>query len=500
MISIVVVAAVVYYCLSSLTFIHRKVVKVKTRISVMADRGESVAAWKWKYLAEGRANIVFSCEEHNFVLRVRKRNSKVQDVFSPNNVTYFNEEIIKKLLHESERYFVSWKVVSLSKCLKGKLEQLILHTTERPDCRLNTAHGGIENYAMVIPNVCFLQNGKDRTANVYAVEIKPKWGFLPKDSIDIKPQHHIKCSTCRFCMQQYLKLKKGQISQLSSYCPLDLFAHCSCRVKRGLRSLFQAPQNNLRLFHNGKLTVSGLTSNDEQVSHFDNFFKEYSPASKEGILFDANALVDILTAILIHDSQKEKTSTSKHGKCASNHSPNCAAHGETILTTEKCIPLGSTGILQLLVKLQEFDGTEIERVWPIFQRLEEKAGCNEIEKDLEDFSSKIWRDFVCNYLRNEVSMTEPLEMQDMISEIQKFLVAATFRDCSLMISFQETSQTTENEDENIVNISTALAYKYDIKLIDLDAKSFRKLKHYYDLDHEIVQNYLVQKDGKICCS
>ena len=465
----------------------------------MADRVHDVAAWKWKYLAEGRANVVFSCEESNFVLRVRKRNSKVQDEFSPNNVTIFNEEIVKKLLHKSERYFVSWKVVSLSKSLKEKVEQLILHSTERPDCRRNTAQDGIENYAMLMPNVCFLQDGKDGT-DVYAVEIKPKWGFLPKQSIDIKPQHHIKYSTCRFCMQQYLKRKRGQISQPSSYCPLDLFAHCSCRVKRGLRSLFQAPQNNLRLFHNGKLIVSGLTSNDEQVSHFGNFFKECSAASKEGILFDVNALVDILTTILVHDSQQEKTSTSKPGKCASNHSPICAAHGETIKTTEKCIPLGSTGILQQLVKLQEFDGTEIESVWPIFQRLEEKQGYNKVEKDLEDFSSKTWRDFVCNFLRNEASMTKPLEMQNMISEIQKFLVAATFRDCSLMISFQETSQTTENEDQNIVNFSTALAYTYDIKLIDLDAKSFGKLKHYYDFDHEIVQNYLVQKDGKICCS
>eukprot|EP00112_Aurelia_sp_Birch-Aquarium-sp1_P008054 Seg1882.6 transcript_id=Seg1882.6/GoldUCD/mRNA.D3Y31 product="Inositol-pentakisphosphate 2-kinase" protein_id=Seg1882.6/GoldUCD/D3Y31 len=471
----------------------------------MADSKQDVAACKWKYLAEGCANIVFSCEEHNLVLRVRKRkpNSKVQDAFSPIKATIFNEGILRKLLHKkSDQYFVSLKVVQLSKSLKEKLEQLILCTNERPNCRINAAQDGIEDYAMLMPNVCFLHNGKDQTADVFAVEIKPKWGFLPKQSSHMKPQHRVKYSSCRFCMHQHLKMKHGQISQQSSYCPLDLFAHCSCHAKRALKSLFQNPQNNLRLFHNGKLIFSGLTSRDEQVSLFGNRFKEcsISPADKEGIPFDVNAMVESLMKILIHDSQQGERNEVRLEKCTINNStPNCSAHGEISKTTEKCIPLGSTGILQQLVKLQEFDGTEIERVWPIFQRLQEKQGHSELEKDLEDFSSKIWRDFVDKFLKNEASTTEPMEMQDMILEIQKFLVAATFRDCSLMITFQETSKTAENGDQNTVNISTGVAYQYEIKLIDLDPKSLGKLKHYYELDHEIVKNYLVHKDGKICC-
>lgn len=51
--------------------------------------------------------------------------------------------------------------------------------------------------------------------------LQPKWGYLPSVEDDIRGR------VCRFCMHQYLKVKDGQWTSRSSYCPLDLFSGCA---------------------------------------------------------------------------------------------------------------------------------------------------------------------------------------------------------------------------------------------------------------------------------
>ncbi|XP_017868338.1 PREDICTED: inositol-pentakisphosphate 2-kinase isoform X1 [Drosophila arizonae] len=58
---------------------------------------------------------------------------------------------------------------------------------------------------------------------------------------------------CRYCSMQVVKLHLGKIKRLGQYCPLHLFSGAPGRMLDALNSLFACPQNNLRVFQSGNL-------------------------------------------------------------------------------------------------------------------------------------------------------------------------------------------------------------------------------------------------------
>ncbi|KAH8290732.1 hypothetical protein KR054_005503 [Drosophila jambulina] len=125
------------------------------------------------------------------------------------------------------------------------------------------------------------RGGVRRLGDTYAIEIKPKQGWLQlasdvNDLFDLMPagaetkpnrdgedkQEHRpeerdprdrdKC-WCRYCSVQLLKLHNGKIKRLGHYCPLELFSGAPSRMLDALNALFACPQNNLRVFQNGNL-------------------------------------------------------------------------------------------------------------------------------------------------------------------------------------------------------------------------------------------------------
>lgn len=52
---------------------------------------------------------------------------------------------------------------------------------------------------------------------------------------------------------QYLKLKNSRIESVSSYCPIDLFSGKADRMNRAIKGLIDNPQNNLKMFQDGKM-------------------------------------------------------------------------------------------------------------------------------------------------------------------------------------------------------------------------------------------------------
>ncbi|KAI0780601.1 inositol-pentakisphosphate 2-kinase [Trametes elegans] len=92
----------------------------------------------------------------------------------------------------------------------------------------------------------------------WAVEIKPKWGFLPAPTHLSPATRPIKTRTCRFCMHAHLKSTQGEDVALG-YCPLDLFSGDAPRIRRALRALWDAwlgaggAVNNLRVFVRGRM-------------------------------------------------------------------------------------------------------------------------------------------------------------------------------------------------------------------------------------------------------
>ncbi|KAH8254137.1 hypothetical protein KR032_008648 [Drosophila birchii] len=125
------------------------------------------------------------------------------------------------------------------------------------------------------------RSGVRRLGDTYAIEIKPKQGWLQlasdvNDLFDLMPagaetkanresgnkqdkhrpeeklKDRDKC-WCRFCSMQLLKLHNGKIKRLGHYCPLELFSGAPSRMLDALNALFACPQNNLRVFQNGNL-------------------------------------------------------------------------------------------------------------------------------------------------------------------------------------------------------------------------------------------------------
>ncbi|XP_064547036.1 inositol-pentakisphosphate 2-kinase isoform X3 [Drosophila montana] len=121
--------------------------------------------------------------------------------------------------------------------------------------------------------------GISRLGDTYAIEIKPKQGWiqLPSDVSDlfdlmptgdgdnttsepakVRPTtvqsmlNPDKCR-CRYCSMQLVKLQSGKIKRLGNYCPLQLFSGQPGRMLDALNALFACPQNNLRVFQSGNL-------------------------------------------------------------------------------------------------------------------------------------------------------------------------------------------------------------------------------------------------------
>ena len=99
--------------------------------------------------------------------------------------------------------------------------------------------------------------------DVLSVEVKPKQGFY-------FPRNCVHETLCNFCLKQWHKLSIGQARSL--YCPRDLYSGDKKRMMRALRALFTCPQNNLRLFRNGKLMHGEDVVNEECGQFLDDLF------------------------------------------------------------------------------------------------------------------------------------------------------------------------------------------------------------------------------------
>ncbi|XP_032570987.1 inositol-pentakisphosphate 2-kinase isoform X8 [Drosophila sechellia] len=149
-----------------------------------------------------------------------------------------------------------------------------------------------------------------RLGDTYAIEIKPKQGWLQlasdvNDLFDLMPSGAVtkpkeatcnqeekepfardKC-WCRFCSMQLLKMHNGKIKRLGHYCPLDLFSGTPSRMLDALDALLACPQNNLRVFQNSNLIYgdhANSISFDELSSRV---FPGHSSSSYNYFLFES---------------------------------------------------------------------------------------------------------------------------------------------------------------------------------------------------------------------
>ncbi|KAF9022532.1 hypothetical protein BDZ89DRAFT_1070588 [Hymenopellis radicata] len=420
----------------------------------------------WKYISEGGATIVFSyigppnAELDGTVLRLRKSGvqtpvlEKSQSQFGlmdgggeePDDASIvFQEQCMERLI----------PLVHLPRLRSVRVDEAWLtefaraHDVDRPLER--SAVGGIDTSK----NKAVLAN--DLVGGVaLAVEIKPKWSFLPNKTHLSEINHPIKSSTCRFCMHSHMRSGEGESVSLG-YCPLDLFSNNPARMRKAVYSLYDnwlksdGSVNNLKVFVHGKKigTVEvGLSSN----------FSCWKMRKKTDDVV-REAFADAMLPLLI-----------------------------------------DTPVLRVLNKIQRtLDALDIEGLSLLWKRAQTVAevtpngysvpppavGVGAPNPTLAD-----WASFIDNYLSRPPFNHTSTNPEDLRYYLLAYLLSATFKDCSVIIRMDllDPSRPKTAVDPSKVTI------------IDLDPKNMNRLQKWEKLDQVIVEAYreVALEDRKTC--
>ncbi|GAA6057673.1 hypothetical protein JCM3770_003833 [Rhodotorula araucariae] len=223
----------------------------------------TTAPRSWRYTAEGGANLVVSFAGPadspfvGHVLRLRKRKvggaSRRQDDVVPNEVEVgFGARVIAPLLGRDN--VVEMVKIGLERPWLEELVQVMLEDRCRPAEREGEDEVDVDAPVGVLAEDLIAGEG------VISIEIKPKWGFLPSLASLSPNTAEVKSLFCRTCMHRYYK---GHDGADEGFCPLDLYSGDGERVKRALEQLYGSWEssggtlNNLRVFFNGQRISPG---------------------------------------------------------------------------------------------------------------------------------------------------------------------------------------------------------------------------------------------------
>ncbi|KEH36180.1 inositol-pentakisphosphate 2-kinase-like protein [Medicago truncatula] len=365
----------------------------------------------WVYRGEGAANLVLayigSCPAFfRKVMRIRKapRNDSVTEIrTSPSALTAHErllwkdvDELIASSDHEvSSQLFVLHVMKPLLgskyvdagmhvKVSRGFLESIEKNVIcQRPAGRVDTAQLDMHcDYVLLMSDHSIFTHGNLESSPCISVEIKPKCGFLPVSRF-VSEETAIKKRVTRFEMHQALKLHQGEISLLSEYNPLDLFSGSKERIHKAINDLFTTPQNNFRVFMNGSLIFGGLGGGAEDTN-----------------LCIAKAFEGALMSIIQADD----------GLCTENF---------LTLVAEAA---HKSGVLDRLLEVQKLDDVDIEGAIHAYYDItrQQCMVCTELNEE----QMKVYTPL------HSVSLDESLRV------VKDYLIAATVKDCSLMICFR----------------------------------------------------------------
>ncbi|XP_051219612.1 inositol-pentakisphosphate 2-kinase IPK1 [Lolium perenne] len=289
-----------------------------------------------------------------------------------------------------------------------------------------------------------LFSGKPRGSSCIAVEIKAKCGFLPSSEY-ISQENSIKKQVTRYKMHQQLKFHQGQISKISDYNPLDLFSGSKERICTAIKSFFSTPQNNFRIFVDGSLHFGGMGGGADTV-HPDETEKYLEDLTKVSGLQPSD-FIELLSEAIF-----------------------------------------KSGVLDKLLVTQKLDDHDIE-------------GAIHLYYDVISQPCLVCKNITDAELLHKYSVLHSLSLDKSCKIVRDFLIAATAKDCSLMMCFRpRESETTDSEYDSVFLESVNRTYDYKAYFVDLDVKPLDKMPHYFKLDQKIVNFYTKNGDaGRIPC-
>ncbi|PVG01131.1 hypothetical protein CPB86DRAFT_782039 [Serendipita vermifera] len=226
----------------------------------------------WSYVSEGGATMVFSYAGpphavfSRTVLRVRKAPLPVADdshgptavdqdeIVEPDDPSIEFQNRVTSLIIPPQHL----PVMESLRVNREWLTQLAEHVKDkRPELRKLKDDIDLSRKKAVLATD--LVGGKG-----WAVEIKPKWAFLPNPAYLSDETKDTKLQHCRFCMHSVRKTATGEKAAVG-YCPLDLFSGKEERVRKALTSLWNSWIENDGQINNLKIFVTGQVISPSQA-------------------------------------------------------------------------------------------------------------------------------------------------------------------------------------------------------------------------------------------
>ncbi|CAN1127028.1 Inositol-pentakisphosphate 2-kinase [Linum perenne] len=239
-------------------------------------------------------------------------------------------------------------------------------------------------------------------------------------------------------MHQALKLQNKEITEISKYNPLDLFSGSKERIHKAIKDLYSTPQNNFRVFLNGSLIFGGLGGG----------------ISKTSTTIE-QAFEDTLKGI-IQVGEGSRASSLMQLVAESVH---------------------RSGVLDQLLKAQRLDLSDIEGAIHAYYNVVSKP-------------CMVCRNLNEAKLLHTCSSLHSISMDKSLKIVKDYLIAATAKDCSLMISFTPTSDVNVGSYYSFIHLpSTNQKFDYKVNFIDLDMKPLKNIEDYYELDQKILKCY-----------
>ncbi|KZT09780.1 uncharacterized protein LAESUDRAFT_712226 [Laetiporus sulphureus 93-53] len=415
----------------------------------MADLCTQTLPEHWKYVAEGGASMVFSYRGPvhptytGRVLRLRKvplnsveaeLNSTEESQDHAGYSIAFDDAVIRRLI--PEQFLPRLESVLMDSKWLETLSQLTEH--ERPRER-RTKHtvDTRQTRALLAPDLLGNEG--------IAVEIKPKWGFLPSPAYLSPSTRPIKARTCRFCMHTHMKYAECETVAVT-FCPLDLYSGDETRVRRALLALWDSwiaspgEINNLRVFTGGRLV---------RFTH------------------DSAAFIDIARVLDSYSSSTQLDPRSQPEDLRDR------------LISSLIPPLLEMPVLRILSSLQRtLDKLDIEGLASLWARAHAAIiPAPALGEGLSEPTLEEWTLFIEEYFsKTSTAVESELHVHELRHYCLAYLLSATFKDCSIMVKI-------DFPNVNRDNVKTSL------HIIDLDVKSISRLAKWQKLDREIVAAY-----------
>ncbi|KAK5645228.1 hypothetical protein RI129_006528 [Pyrocoelia pectoralis] len=427
----------------------------------------------WLYRGEGNANVVLSLPSCHKILRIKKCNKPktILQWFLFWIMEIFHWDIASDMQQEKRDidFYNLIMVPLIGSCYaqpaisiettKSDIKKLEFELSSfRPEKR---KHKGLKvGMASIFVDYAFLPStfsNFSRECVTYAVEIKPKKGFLENDGVIDK---------CQFCVKQYLKIKNQQIKKLSSYCPLDLFSGDREKIYRALKALISNPQNNFRIFCNGIYHYGENTSRDK----FYTMLHELFECNENDLI---NDFCDLITQALLKTSPINL---------------NCPDCKDTLTCNpETSLPKGC--ILERILTLQKLNRLGVSKYHNILKSLNKCKGNNFSYVDNLLRKINVSNEFCPRCIIERLIIGSESSIPNDL-DLVPYMISAIANDLSFMITFQKIPNLDLENCDRVITVKD-LPFFVNIGVFDLYPKPLSTIEKHMKVQMEMETAYIL---------